>query len=178
MRRAFRVEFYSKTGNFDKKMKALEKGELIQFLVYSKAIQNSKLMDSIKCGITELESGKTEGWNFVLETFRYDFPTDHKEKEIPVGTMEGKNITRLRTVLTIMKETNSYPDVLELYEGVAKEPVALAENYKNEDPGLMSLAKNLGRFTRDRSMLIGPCKYCSYKDLCINRKAGKIKDDN
>lgn len=167
-----------KTGNFDKKMKALEKGELIQFLVYSKALQNSKLMESIKNGITEREGGKTEGWNFVLKTFRYDFPTDHKEKEIPVDIMEGKNITRLRAILTIMGKTNSYPDVLELYEGIAKEPIELEKNHKKEDPGLTTLAKNLARFTRDRTMLIGPCSYCSYKDLCINRKAGKIKDDN
>ncbi len=167
-----------KTGNYDKKMKALEKGELIQFLVYSKAIQSPKLMDSIKHGINALEDGRTEGWSFVFETFRYDFPTDHKEKEIPTDIMEGKNITRLRAVLTIMKTTNSYPDVLEFYESLVKEPIKLEEKYKNEDPGLTILAKDLARFTRDRKQLIGPCKHCSYKDLCINRKAGRIKDDN
>lgn len=167
-----------KTGNYNKKVKALEKGELIQFLVYSRAIQNIKLMDSIKNEITDLENGKTEGWNFVLETFRYDFPTDHKEREIPVDTMEGKNITRLRAVLTIMEKTKTYPDILELYEGVAEEPIELEKKCINEDPGLTVLKKDLNRFSRIGKIYIGPCKYCSYKDLCINRKAGKIKDEN
>lgn len=166
-----------KTGSHKHKQKSFKDGDLIQYKVYAEALK-TKLMDEAKKAITKIEGGKTEGWTFEFVSFRYDFPSDRdqtaKKIEIKDNQLDANSRLRLRVILSAMSENNTYPDVLELLEYVSGNPDGLAA--RTGDPELVELIKDLNKKKGKDGKYKGPCKFCSYKDLCINRKSGNIKD--
>ena len=171
-----------KTGKYKYKKNSFDDGDLIQYKVYAEALK-TKLLDDAKTKITELENGKTEGWPFEFVSFRYDFPSDRdqtiqtaKKIEICADELDINSKIRLRAILTAMLENNTYPDVLELKDFVADETNGIAA--KTDAPEeLKDLGKKLtGKIDKKDKKYNGPCSFCSYKDLCVNRKSGEIKN--
>lgn len=166
-----------KTGSHMHKQKSFKDGDLIQYKVYAEALK-TKLLDEVKKDITKIESGKTEGWSFEFVCFRYDFPSDRdktaKKIEIQSDKLDWNSKLRLRVILTAMFENNTYPDVLELKDYVADDTNGLAA--RTGAPELDALSDELKKKYDSHKKYKGPCKFCSYKDLCINRKSGDIKD--
>lgn len=166
-----------KTGSYDNKLKSFNDGDLIQYKVYAEALK-TKLMDDAKNDITKIEGGKTEGWPFEFVSFRYDFPSDREQTakmiEIKNNELDWNSKLRLRVILTAMYENNTYPDVLELKDYVADNTNGLA--VRTGAPELDSLSNQLNKKYDTKGKYRGPCRFCAYKDLCINRKSGDIKD--
>lgn len=170
-----------KTGKIDKKKKEKGRGLLIQYLIYRKGLMDTDLLDTAKKEISAIEGGKTDGWNYVLQYFRYDFPKERGNQTsivIPSELMARLNIIRLSSILTVMKTANTYPDPLELKNILLNNDFGIDENCKENCKPYKNYIEMLSdKLDNQDGKYRASCTYCAYKDICINRKAGLIKDE-
>lgn len=174
-----------KTGKSENKESENELGKLMQYTIYEKAVMNTgkvedgskgviPLLEYIRNRVADLEGDSSLlSYQFEFESFQYVFPLDTKNEdgieiiEICANELEGINITRLKAILAILDNKHIYPDHKELREGLQD----LATMYPAEKDNINSLFDTLV----DSKEEVKNCEYCSYKYLCTNRKAGKIK---
>lgn len=180
-----------KTGRKESKSKENELGKLLQYTVYEKALMqngrhidevtdnNQRLLDVVKAKIEQLESIQIQdNWIIYFDSFDYVFPMENIDTEplrIEAAQLEGMNITRLKCILTALQDKKTYPDHVELCE-IIKE---YAVKYLNQDERLVHLLSAVVEL--DENGAHGPvenetshCKYCSYGDVCVRRKAGEM----
>ena len=142
---------------------------------------DTDLLDTAKKEISAIEGGKTDGWNYVLQYFRYDFPKERGNQTsivIPSDSMTGLNTIRLSSILTAMKTANTYPDPLELKNIILNNDFGIDENCKENCKPYKNYIEMLSdKLDNQDGKYRASCTYCAYKDICINRKAGLIKDE-
>lgn len=161
-----------KTGMKKNKEKADEKGALLQYTLYKTALMETgktrkqdgtleNLLDVLKDKIATLEHNeKVKDWDYIFTIFRYEFPADltaDSPIDIPLTEQTNPlNLIRLRYVLSLMEEKNTYPDVFTLEKNV--------EVYEKQQQEVRRLED---AFSEDA------CRFCPYEDLCIAKKAGE-----
>ena len=172
-----------KTGKREKKESEIELGKALQHAIYKKAVMESGKTETGTTGVVDMpdhicdrvaeleEDESVKNYKYEFECFQYVFPMEKKNPEpieICEADLEGDNIVRLKSVLTIINNENVYPDHKEFKEYL--------ENLANEYPAdskdintIKDLVEN--KFKKETKN----CEYCSYEHLCINRKAGEIK---
>ena len=177
-----------KTGRKDKKEKENDLGKLIQYLIYENALMETgmttdgseneiTLLDFVKTVVSgQEENDALKKYQYRFECFKYDFPMEMPEPatlEVPKGHLEGINLTRLRSILTITESDDIYPDHAEFY-GKLKE---LKIYYPSKDEEISELYDVMTKPSKDGTVYMNPdesenCKYCSYRYLCGFGKAG------
>lgn len=160
-----------KSGKKGNKEKELKKGALLQYELYKNAViengqtmsedgEEISLLNYLKRRIIKLEENESlNNWEYVFESFIYEFPADVDAKGplvIEFDESEPLNLLRLRYVLTMIDQLKTYPDIMELEEGVL-------DNAKEYSPRLE------GIFLDEKA---SECKYCPFVDVCVNKKGG------
>ena len=162
-------------------------GKLLQHAVYKNALMvNGKcgdaqdaghyLSEAVRASVADLASLEDkDAYDLVFDCFQYEFPME------PAGTLpltiagndlEGCNLTRLKTILTVLEEKKYYPDHVELYEELKSYSV----RYSSADYRLSALVERLEKKDKKGNVTLSPnetshCLYCEYKDLCGKGKA-------
>ena len=171
-----------KTGKKEKKENGDALGKLIQYAVYEKALMETgktddgngvqiDLIEYVKNKVAELEQDDSvKDYTYEFDCFRYDFPMEKNDEEpitIPKDNLEGTNIIRLKSILAILGHKQMYPDHKEFRD--------ILEELSNDYPADGAAIKNLKlAVEQGYKAEIDNCDYCTYKYLCINRKAGEI----
>lgn len=165
-----------KTGRKENKEKADERGVLLQYAIYKKALMETGETESgenvltyLKNKIIELEKEEAlRDWDYEFDSFMYEFPADQSADEPIVitfdkdETIEPLNIKRLRYVLSVIEENKTYPDIYTLESSIPM----YERNYPKE------VFDNLVGTFMDKD--VSACAYCEYADMCERRKAGII----
>lgn len=183
-----------KTGKLNHKKTQLERGTLVQYLIYKNALMDSgkyeeedkapvPLLDYVLEVIREREAAKNPDylnieWEVCFDEFEYVFPMEQKENRklsITENDMQGINVMRLKVILTAIEDKKMYPDCMDMREIVGE----YKKQYGKTDSGLYELADTVIKTNRDGKQQwakeeYSGCAYCGYADLCAHRKAGEI----
>ena len=184
-----------KTGKRENKKNEDDRGKLIQYAIYKKALMDTgktedktavkiSLSDYIKDAVADLEEDAlVRTFDYEFESFQYVFVLD-KQTEEPIvkhdGELEGENLLRLRGILAMIENKHIYPDHKEMVD-LLEEHI---EDYysKESDMELPDVTEDCPSEERDMKDLLDiltgdfeSCKYCTYEYLCTHRKAGEIK---
>jgi len=176
-----------KTGKIKYKKEAKDMGELIQFLIYTKALMGKGksttddgklLFDELKERISDLEGNEDiQTWNCEFDYFQYDFPDAPSEDnniQIKESEMESVNLTRLRALLTIANKKQIYPDYKDLCDFL--DELASDSNLSLEESAALHGLKGLTSKTeKDKSVPKQSCSFCNYEFLCEKRRIGEVK---
>ncbi len=171
-----------KTGRKATKEKEFRLGKVIQHSFYKEALMNSgkvgadgdekNLLNFVKEIINIRESGRTAAWEYKYDGFIYEFPISQDYLEISDG--DCTNITRLKTIVSIIEERNIFPDHEELFKLVE----VMLNNSGDDDlrdfySKLQKKTKGEGNGELSPDEISG-CKYCSYSNICRAGKVGAV----
>jgi len=176
-----------KTGRRNSKENDEALGKLLQHAVYRKALMvtgkcmdeqgnEQRLSDAVREAVAKLASLEDKAsYNLVFDCFQYEFPMEPAGTlplTISEGALEDCNLTRLRTILTVLEEKKYYPDHVEFYE----ELKSCSVRYTSADYRLPALVERLEKKDKKGNVTLSPnetshCLYCEYKDLCGKGKA-------
>lgn len=184
-----------KTGRKEKKDKEDKLGKLIQYAIYKRALMETgsykapvtnteiPLLEYVKTKIIDLNTNGSakiienpDEFEFEFHSFQYVFPFEKKDEtplEILPTELEGLNITRLKIILTALRDKKNYMDHIDLYETVKE----YQEKYVLEDSKISDLYSAMTKVEKNKEEHIlldeiSHCKYCNYANLCEKRKAG------
>lgn len=175
-----------KTGRKEAKKKANELGKLVQYAVYERAVMETgrtqdpdiPLLQALKEKVAFLEGDPSvKDWTFVFDCFQYIFPMEKNDIEpltIFGDELEGTNLVRLKSILTLIKTENLYPDHYDLYSYL--DPLVL--RYPEAAPWISGLRGAMCSPTKRGDVLVADeykgCGYCSYSELCEHKKEGLL----
>lgn len=183
-----------KTGKRKGQNDKLEKGILIQHTVYYEALktgifikdkENNIAVPLSKYIVDEIVAleGDSDISNWAapeFDSFTYEFPLEDIGKHqivITKAEIETLASTRLKAILTFIKENDIYPDPFDLFKALTDETNGYIEKYKTTNPDLECLPDKIGQLSPDEERLkTDLCSYCCYKEFCAKWKAGDIYD--
>lgn len=172
-----------KTGRRSSKATDDKLGKLLQHAVYRKALMEDgkckdaqesdrPLSEEVRESVARLSSlADKASYTLVFDCFQYEFPMEPAGTpplSIPEDELEGCNLTRLKAILTVLKEKKFYPDHAEFY----RELDNYTKQYATVDKMLSEL---MNRMSKEEGVLsteeTSHCRYCEYKELCGKGKA-------
>lgn len=161
-----------KTGKADAKEAEKDTGALLQYDIYSKAINEiEELNKEIREKVAEFEDNRDiVDWYCHVNDFEYVFPSTYNDEDsktndsiqISKDELEGLNIKRLGLSIDAINNKGKYIDVYDLVETV-----------KSHEDGAELLNAITSQNGAIKRVIYNCCNYCDYKALCESWK--KVK---